>query len=99
MAWLAILGLAMALLPGRCRRTSLLWLPLLLYLGIIYAVGDSVSRYLQPIEWTVFVLMAFGLDTIMDGLQAIWGHIRHTPSPARTEPEDHERPAGHGIPC
>jgi len=84
MGWLALLGLVCAFLPGRFVRTSFLWLPLLLYLFIVYAIGDTVTRYLVPIEWILFIFMGFGLDTILDGLAFAWRRVR--PSPADVAP-------------
>jgi hypothetical protein len=83
MGWLVILGLATALLPGRFVRTSLLWLPLVIYLFAVYAVGDTVTRYVHPVEWTAFILIAFGLDSILDGLTFLYRRLR--PSPAVLE--------------
>lgn len=82
MGWLALWGLIAALLPGRFVRTSLLWLPLMLYLFIVYAVGDTVTRYLHPIEWTLFILIAFGLDSLLDGAAFAWRWIRPAATPA-----------------
>ncbi|EDY18397.1 hypothetical protein CfE428DRAFT_4181 [Chthoniobacter flavus Ellin428] len=90
MGWLALLGLISALLPGRFARTSFLWLPLLLYLFIVYAIGDTVTRYLVPIEWILFIFMGFGLDTILDGLALAWRRMRFSsvgaaPAPSPVE--------------
>ncbi len=63
---LMLFGLATCFVPGRFRETSVLWLPALLYMGIIFAVGDSVSRYLQPVEWTGLVFIALGLDFVLN---------------------------------
>ena len=71
LGWLAALGLAGALVPGRFVRSSILWLPLLVYVGIIFAVGDRLSRYFEPIEWALFVLIAIGLDVVLDALAAL----------------------------
>lgn len=76
LGWLLALGLVGALLPGRCVRTSILWLPLLLYLAIVFAVGDRLPRYLQPVEWVMFVLIAIGLDVILDAFAALWKTLR-----------------------
>ena len=71
LGWLAVLGLAGALVPGRFIRTSILWLPMLLYVVVVFAVGDRVSRYFQPIEWAMFVLIAIGLDVVLDAFLAL----------------------------
>jgi hypothetical protein len=78
-AWfglLAVFGLLTCLRPGRWRETSLLWLPLGLYLVIIFAIGDSVSRYLQPIEWVGIIFVALGFDW---ALQWIWRSAPEAP--------------------
>ena len=76
LSWLLALGLAGALVPGRFVRTSILWLPLLLYVGIVFAVGDRVSRYFQPVEWAMFTLIAVGLDVVLDALAGLWKSVR-----------------------
>ena len=81
MGWLFVLGLAGALLPGRFARTSILWLPMLLYVGVVFAVGDRVSRYYPPLEWAMFALIAIGLDVVLDALAALWKSVR---PPGRT---------------
>ena len=80
LGWLALLGLAGALLPGRFARTSILWLPMLLYIPLVFAVGDRVSRYYHPLEWAMFVLIGIGFDTILDALSAGWQRGRHAPN-------------------
>jgi hypothetical protein len=57
-------GLATCFLPGRFKATSILWLPFLLYVGLIFSIGDGVSRYLQPIEWMALVFLVLGLDLV-----------------------------------
>ena len=73
-----MLGIAGALVPGRCVRTSILWLPLGLYLVIVFAVGDRVSRYLEPVEAVMFILIVIGLDVVLDALTALWKSVRPT---------------------
>lgn len=85
MGYLALFGLATALWPGRrFIKTSIIWFPTLLYMMIVFAVGDAVTRYLEPIDWTIFVLMAYGLDTLVEGIIVLWKRIR----PAALTPED-----------
>jgi len=77
-AWfglLALLGLLSCLRPSRWRLTSPLWLSLIIYMGIIFAVGDTVARYLLPVDWIGMVFVALGLDGML-GL--VW---REKPSP------------------
>ena len=84
LGWLTLLGLAAALLPGRFARTSILWLPVLLYLVIVYAVGDSLPRYLHPIEWALFILIAIGLDAVVERGCALVRRFRAEPPAAST---------------
>lgn len=76
LGWLAVLGLVGALVPGRFARTSILWLPIMLYIPLVFAVGDRVSRYYHPLEWAMFALIAIGLDTLLDALTALWKRLR-----------------------
>ncbi|MDR3404398.1 MAG: hypothetical protein P4L99_18000 [Chthoniobacter sp.] len=81
-AWfglLALFGFLTCLRPSRWRETSLLWLPLGLYLGIIFGIGDTVVRYLQPIEWIGLIFVALGLDWV---LSLVW----RSPAPAAEVP-------------
>ena len=85
LGWPLALGVAGALGPGRCVRTSILWLPMLLYILIVFAVGDRRSRYFHPLEWAMFVLIAIGLDVLLEALAAAWKSVRpptSTPVPA-----------------
>jgi len=78
-AWfgvLALFGFLTCLRPARWRETAPLWLSLGLFLGIIFGIGDSVVRYLQPVEWIGIIFVALGLDWV---LQWIW----RGPAPAR----------------
>ncbi len=81
LGWLVVLGLAGALLPGRFTRSSILWLPLAIYVVAVFAVGDRVSRYFQPIEWAMFLLIAIGLDVVLDALAALWKTLRPPVAP------------------
>ena len=76
LGWLFAVGLAAALVPGRCARTSILWLPMLIYVFAVFAIGDRVSRYFHPLEWAMFVLIAIGLDVVLDALAAAWKSAR-----------------------
>jgi hypothetical protein len=81
-AWfglLALLGLVSCLRPSCWRETSPLWLSLVTYMGIIFAVGDTVARYLLPVDWIGLVLVALGLDWLL-GL--VW-RVK-TPEPVET---------------
>lgn len=67
-AWfglVAVFGFLTCLRPSRWRETAPLWLPLGLYLVIIFGIGDAVNRYLQPIEWIGIIFVALGLDWVL----------------------------------
>lgn len=66
LGWMALFGLLTCFLPGRFVATSILWLPAILYLGLVFAVGDAVTRYLQPVEWILFIFIALGFDAILN---------------------------------
>jgi len=81
-AWfglLALFGFLTCLRPSRWRETSLLWLPLGVYLAIIFGIGDSVSRYLQPVDWIGIIFVALGLDWV---LSLVW----RSPAPVAEAP-------------
>ena len=74
-AWfglLALLGLISCLRPTRFAATSPLWLSLALYMGMIFAIGDTVSRYLQAVEWIGIIFVAVGLDWIFGLIIPKW---------------------------
>ncbi len=78
-AWfglLALLGLLSCLRPSRWRLTAPLWISLIVYMGIIFAVGDTVARYLLPVDWIGMVLVALGLDWL---LGMVWREKAPTP--------------------
>ena len=89
-AWfgmLALLGLVSCLRPSHWRATSPLWLSLIIYMGIIFAVGDTVARYLLPVDWIGMVFVALGLDWIL-------GFVWRAKSPVSAlDPESSARPS------
>ena len=84
---LGLLGVCWSLWPAHFRRTSSLWLPCFIYLGLIYTVGDAVRRYLIPVEWLLVLFIALGIEWIIDLLLRIFrrrGDIpAMTPVPAQ----------------
>jgi hypothetical protein len=63
--WLGVVAIPAFLCclgPAHFRRTSLLWLPAIIYIGVVYSIGDRKGEYLQPVEWAGLVLIAIGLD-------------------------------------
>jgi hypothetical protein len=67
---LLFFGLLTCFLPGRWKATAVLWIPFLLYIGIVFSIGDGVSRYLQVIEWVAILFIALGLDFVISLLVA-----------------------------
>ncbi len=65
MGILVLLGLAVCLLPRRFAATSVLWLPVGCYFVTVFAVGDRLPRYVQPVEWVGWVLVVVGLDALL----------------------------------
>ncbi len=65
---LAFLSFLICLLPGRFTKTSMLWLPVALYLVTVFAVGDRKGDYIQPVEWVGFVVIAIGMDAVLERL-------------------------------
>ena len=59
----SVLGVAISQRRQQCIASLL---PLLLYLLGTFAVGDAVSRYLQPVEWIGFVLLELPLILFCD---------------------------------
>ena len=72
MGVLAVLGMVGSLRRGVRRGAALVWVPALFYLGLTYAVGDSIPRYLHPVEWCGMVLMAVGADSVLEAGVRLW---------------------------
>lgn len=62
--WFVIVGFLVCLTPWYCKQTLLLWLTTFLYLGISFAVGDRVPRFILPLEWIWFCFVFIALDGI-----------------------------------
>ena len=58
----SVLGVAIS---KRRQQCIALLLPFLLYLLGTFAVGDAVSRYLQPVEWIGFVFAGVAFDLVL----------------------------------
>jgi len=88
-AWfglVAVFGFLTCLRPSRWRETAPLYLSLLFFLGIIFSIGDSVARYLEPVEWIGIIFVALGFDWL---LALVW----RTPAPpAESKPSDSTSP-------
>lgn len=65
MGVLVLFGLIVCLLPPRFAATSVLWLPVACYFVTVFAVGDRLPRYMQPVDWVGWVLAAVGLDALL----------------------------------
>jgi hypothetical protein len=63
--WLVALGLFLSLRPSLLRRAALLLIPSMVYAVGVFAVGDAVPRYLQPIEWVGFILGILALEFLI----------------------------------
>ena len=64
--WLGVLALAgLGVAVWRSRELAILWLPLTLYLATVFAVGDRVDRYVQPVEWAGLVHAAVAVDALL----------------------------------
>ena len=61
---LAAVGLGFCLRPSRFAATSVIWLPAMILMVTVFAVGDSKVQYTHPIRWAWLVVMAMGLDGI-----------------------------------
>jgi len=83
MGLLAFFGLLVCLMPRRFTATSILWLPAILCLVTVFAIGDRHAQYVQPVEWVLMVWMAIGLDVILMALYALLCRAhRKTAAPA-----------------
>jgi hypothetical protein len=82
LGWLLALGLVACLSPRHFVCRALLWVPVVLYLFITFSVGDSVRRYLHPVEWVAIVLIVIGLDAMVT---LITSGIARVSPPPRTE--------------
>ena len=79
---LALLGAGAGVLFSRRRLQCLvLLLPLTLYLFATYAVGDAVSRYLQPVEWIGFVFVGVLFDLVLQAGAAGTARFRRSLNP------------------
>ena len=81
LGWLLVLALVACLSPRHFICRALLWLPLTLYLLMVFGVGDGLARYLQPVEWVGMVLVAIGLDTLATLITDGMARLRREQSP------------------
>jgi len=85
--WLGVLaafGFLVCLLPGRFAATSVLWLPAILYLVTVFAIGNGKGDYVQPVSWVGLVLAAIGLDQAIHAAHRLVSGLRakaHNESP------------------
>ncbi len=79
---LGLLGIARCLLPANWRRSLVLLLPCFLYLGIVYVVGDSLPRYIMPVEWCGLLFGVLGVELILDLLRRLVKRSAADPQPA-----------------
>jgi hypothetical protein len=64
--WLALFGWLACFRPSGFVARALVWFPPLFYYGIIFSVGDAVTRYLHPVDWCWLVVIAIGGDFLCD---------------------------------
>ena len=69
------------LFSRRRLQCLVLLLPLTLYLFATYAVGDAVSRYLQPVEWIGFVFVGVLFDLVLQAGAAGTARFRRSLNP------------------
>lgn len=62
---LALFGLLVCLTPSRFLDTMVVWLPSILCLVTVHAIGDRNSQYVVPVEWAGWALAAIGLDAVL----------------------------------
>jgi hypothetical protein len=75
-AWLGFIGIASCVTPGRFRRAAFVLFSCALYMVMIFAVGDSVPRFLVPVEWIGVLFGAMGADWMLDGIQFAISRVR-----------------------
>lgn len=76
LGWLLALGLIACLSPRHFVCRMLLWLPVTLYLFAVFSIGDSVRRYLHPVDWAGMVIIAIGLDSVAGLIADAIGRLR-----------------------
>lgn len=79
MGLLVLGGLALCGLPSWFRKRLPLWLPALCYLALVYAVGDTVCRYLLPVDALFLTLAAIALETVGSAIATLLSR-RSSPS-------------------
>jgi hypothetical protein len=62
---LAAMGLGFCLRPSQFAATSVIWLPAMILVMTVFAIGDSKVQYTEPIRWAWLVVIAMGLDGIL----------------------------------
>ena len=63
---MAVLGMVFGVACSRRNLQCLaLFLPLAIYMFGTFAIGDAVTRYLQPVEWIGFVFVGVFLDRLI----------------------------------
>lgn len=61
----SIIGFLFCFTPGRMLSMGFIWLPALLCIATVHAVGDRNEQYVQPVEWTWIVYIAVALDVLL----------------------------------
>jgi hypothetical protein len=87
LGWLLALGLVACLAPRHFICRALLWFPVMLYLLVIFGIGDAVRRYMHPVEWVGLVIIAIGLDSVLGLSTDAVAWLRGRVSPPGDTPE------------
>jgi hypothetical protein len=69
--WLILGGLIVSAFGSFRSLTIIFLLPSVLYLVVVYAIGDAQSRYLLPIDWVVATLVVILFDRIIFGIRSL----------------------------
>jgi len=64
LAVLAAIGLGFCLRPSRWAATSVIWLPPILLMITVFAVGDCKTQYVLPVRWAWVAVIMAGLDGV-----------------------------------
>jgi hypothetical protein len=69
--WLTLGGLIASAFGSFRSLTIIFLLPSVLYLVVVYAIGDAQSRYLLPIDWVAATLVVILFDRIIFGIRSL----------------------------
>jgi hypothetical protein len=86
--WLALAGVAGLCTPRRWKSGLFLLLPMVIYLMLVYGIGDIIPRYLVAVDWMILLLMVLGADTLARMFAAGVARVtqRHAPPATLSSP-------------